>query len=216
MVHGPARRPAHPLGDTGRVTPARVYRARDRLREHPRLPALLRANGFFVDLTTRARTQPGTDLRTWWSPRTCALITTSRHNVWHGEYIHDRNRHAFWYRPGPGYIHTSALADRVHHYRRLAERTGLATLLFHAADAQREQELRRHLDRRTLRHLTVVTSNPYQGHPANPVWQPIGDTRRLALTDLPHKSEQPAAQQPDLRRQATRSAPHLRPRPPVR
>ncbi|MET7951261.1 replication-relaxation family protein [Micromonospora sp. NPDC005324] len=178
------------LGSYQRVTPAQVYRARDRLCEDPRLPGLLHANDFFIDLATRARTQPGTDLRTWWSPRTCRLITTPRRAAWHGEYIHASNRHAFWYEPDPGSIHTSALANRVHHYRQLAEQTGLATLLFHAEDPQREQHLRWYLDRRNVRHLTVVTSNPEQGHPADPVWQPIGETHRLALTDLPHTPEQ--------------------------
>ncbi|MFV2115323.1 replication-relaxation family protein [Micromonospora sp. LOL_025] len=187
---GPLGAQLTPLGGFRRVTPAQVYRARDRLREDPRLPGLLQAHDFFVDLATRARTQPGSDLRTWWSPRTCGLITRPRRDAWHGEYIHDRNRHAFWYEPDPGNIHTSALADHVHHYRRLAERTGLATVLFHASDPEREQRLRWYLDRRNMRHLTVVTSNPDQSHPADPVWQPIGETHRLALTDLPHTPEQ--------------------------
>ncbi|MFG2047334.1 hypothetical protein ACGFIW_07900 [Micromonospora sp. NPDC048935] len=72
----------------------------------------------------------------------------------------------------------------------MAEQTSLATLLFHAADPQREQDLRRYLERRNTRHFTVVTSNPENGHPADPVWQPIGETHRLALTDLPHTPEQ--------------------------
>ncbi|PZG15166.1 hypothetical protein C1I95_20215, partial [Micromonospora craterilacus] len=170
----------------GRVTPARVYRARDRLWVHPSLTSLIDTNQFFVDLATRARSQPGTDLRTWWSPRTCGLVTTpQRHATWHGEYIHNGNRHGFWFEPDPEGIRTATVADRVHRYPPLADRTGLATLLFHAADPEREEDLRRHLDRRNLRQLTVVTSNPEQGHPADPVWQPIGEHHRLALTELP-------------------------------
>ncbi|MFI6783752.1 replication-relaxation family protein [Micromonospora sp. NPDC050276] len=187
---GPIGTQLTPLDEDHDVTPAQAYRARDRLREHAGLPGLLRANDFFVDLATHALTKPGSDLRTWWSPRTCRYVTAARHAAWHGEYIHDRNRHAFWYQPDPGEIRPADLADRVHAYRRLAEQTGLATLLFHAADPQREQELRRYLERRNTRHLTVVTSNPEHGHPADPVWQPIGETHRLALTDLPHTPEQ--------------------------
>ncbi|MEW2426532.1 replication-relaxation family protein [Micromonospora sp. NPDC047644] len=187
---GPIGAQLTPLSEDRDVTPAQAYRARDRLREHTGLPGLLRANDFFVDLATHALTKPGSDLRTWWSPRTCRYVTAARHAAWHGEYIHDRDRHAFWYQPDPGEIRPADLADHVHAYRRLAEQTGLATLLVHAADPQREQELRRYLERRNTRHLTVVTSNPEHGHPADPVWQPIGDTHRLALTDLPHTPEQ--------------------------
>ncbi|MBF9133332.1 replication-relaxation family protein [Plantactinospora sp. S1510] len=172
-----------------RVTPARVYRARDRLWVHQSLVSLLHTNQFFVDLAAQARTQPGTDLRTWWSPRTCAMVTgPERRATWHGEYIHDRGRHGFWFEPDPGGIGAAALADRVHSYPPLAERTGLATLLFQTADPQREDELR-HLDRRNLRQLTIATSNPEQGHPAAPVWQPIGAHHRLALTELPHTQQ---------------------------
>ncbi|MFF0471874.1 replication-relaxation family protein [Micromonospora zamorensis] len=187
---GPIGTQLTPLGEDHDVTPAQVYRARDRLRQHPGLPGLLRANDFFVDLATHALTEPGSDLRTWWSPRTCRHVTGARHAAWHGEYIHDRARHAFWYQPDPGEIRPADLADRVHAYRRLAEQTGLATLLFHAADEQREQDLRRYLERRNTRHLTVATSNPEHGHPANPVWQPIGETHRLALTNLPQTPDQ--------------------------
>ncbi|SCG60376.1 replication-relaxation family protein [Micromonospora humi] len=187
---GPIGTQLTPLAENRDVTPAQVYRARDRLREHAGLPGLLQANEFFVDLATHSLTNPGSDLRTWWSPRTCRYVTGARHAAWHGEYIHDRDRHAFWYQPHPGELRPADLADHVHAYRRLAERTGLATLLFHAVDPQREQELRRHLERRYTRHLTVVTSNPEQGHPAGPVWQPIGETHRLALTDLSHTPEQ--------------------------
>ncbi|MEU7570079.1 replication-relaxation family protein [Micromonospora sp. NPDC049240] len=221
---GPIGAQLTPLPEDRDVTPAQVYRARDRLRESRDLPGLLEANDFFVDLATRALTEPGSDLRTWWSPRTCRYVTGTRHVAWHGEYIHERYRHAFWYQPDPGQIRPTDLADRGHTYRRLTEHTGLANLLFHAADPQCEQELGRHLERRNTRHLTVVTSNPEHGHPAGPILQPTGETHHLTLTDLPHTPEQwppdtltfkevrPRAPHPiyDPERPVTASSPHAR------
>lgn len=167
-------------------SPARTYRRRERLRTSPDLDLLMETNQFFVDLAAHARTTAHTDLREWWSPRTCLAVTApDRQRAWHGAYVHRGERHGFWLEPDPGDTSVAALAGRVHHYPAIAERTGLATLLFRTTDPQREQDLHRQLARLNLRQLTVATTHPDAGHPADTVWLPAGGSERIALHQLP-------------------------------
>ncbi|HLL65541.1 MAG TPA: replication-relaxation family protein [Micromonosporaceae bacterium] len=166
--------------------PARVFQERDRLRADPRTAVLLDTNQWFVDLAAYARTRPGTDLRTWWSPRTCSgVLAPARHAAWHGELVHHGRRHGFWLEPDPGDVPVAPIADRVHRYPDLAQRTGVATVLFHAADARREAAIRRRLDRANLTGLTVATTSRGHGDPAEAVWLPVRGEQRLALQQLP-------------------------------
>lgn len=168
----------HPPAEPAR-SPARVYRAFDRLRFHPQLDMLVATNQFFVDLASHARATAGCDLRTWWSPRTCDEVGAPG---WYGEYIHQGRRVGFWFEPDPG---EGAVARRVHRYRPLAARTGLGTVLFRIGDQQREEQLHEHLDRLNLTGLTVATSYPDLGHPAGLVWLTHASGGRVALHELP-------------------------------
>ncbi|BCB81229.1 hypothetical protein GCM10022251_62790 [Phytohabitans flavus] len=177
--------PADPI-----PSPARTYRQQQRLWAHPHLAELWDVNQFFVNLATHARRNAETDLRAWWSPRTChGVLTPSRHPAWHGEYIHHQQRHGFWLEPDPGDTPIPTLANRVHRYPPIAERTGLATLLYRAADPDREAALHRQLARLNLHQLTVATTHPDAGHPADTVWQPVGAGQRVALHQLPHTEQ---------------------------
>ena len=167
-------------------SPARTYRRRERLRTSGDLELVMETNQFFVDLAAHARTTAHADLREWWSPRTCHAVTTpDRRQAWHGAYAHRGERHGFWLEPDPGETSVAALAGRVHHYLDIAARTGLATLLFRTTDPQREQDLHKKLARLNLRQLTVATTHPDAGHPANSVWLPAGGSERIALHQLP-------------------------------
>ncbi|WP_173158347.1 replication-relaxation family protein [Phytohabitans suffuscus] len=63
--------PADPI-----PSPARTYRQQQRLWAHPHLAELWDLNQFFVNLAAHARANDGTDLRAWWSPRTCHGVLT--------------------------------------------------------------------------------------------------------------------------------------------
>jgi len=182
-----------------RPSPAHTYRRRERLRTSGDLDLLAETNQFFVDLAAHARTNAHTDLRVWWSPRTCRnVVAPSRHAAWHG----------FWLEPDPGDTSAAAVAGRVHHYPAIAGRTGLATLLFRTTDPHREQDLHRQLARLNLRQLTVATTHPDAGHPASDVWLPVGGSERIALRQLPatEQLEHPNDQAPLL--ESENLAPH--------
>lgn len=167
-------------------SPARTYRRRERLRTSPDLELLMETNQFFVDLAAHARTTAHTDLRVWWSPRTSLAVTApDRRRAWHGEYVHHGQRHGFWLEPDPGDTTVAAVAGRVHHYPAIAEQAGLATVLFRTTDPHREQDLHRQLARLNLRQLTVATTHPDAGHPADSVWLPAGGSERIALHQFP-------------------------------
>ncbi|GLH97788.1 replication-relaxation family protein [Phytohabitans aurantiacus] len=166
--------------------PAHVYRQQQRLQADPHLAELWDLNQFFVELATHARGRAATDLRTWWSPRTCAdAIAPAKHRVWHGEYIHDGQRYGFWLEPDHGDTTIASVAGRIHRYRPVADRTGLATVLFRTTDPHREAALHQQLARLNLDQLTVATTHPDAGHPATRVWLPAGARERLAMVDLP-------------------------------
>lgn len=172
--------------DNKPTTAAKAYRDRERLFRDRRLAHLLTTNQFFVDLATYARTHPGTDLRTWWSPRTCRQATaTPRHETWHGEYLHDGRRVRFWLEPDDGTTLPATLAARIHRYHHLADRTGVPSVLFPCTTGERETHLRHHLARLNLVGLDVATSHRGLGHPATQVWQSMNSQHRVALHELP-------------------------------
>lgn len=173
--------------------PATVRARANRHLASPRLGHLLGVNGFFVNLASWARHHPGCALHTWWSERTCRQVTgelarPDGYGVWT-----ERGRTVSWWLEwDTGSEATHRVTAKLDGYRRLHAATGTRhAVLIHLASARAETSLHHRLrDRPALAdELTVATTSPDAGHPAEAAWWPVGRVGRLRLVDLADQSE---------------------------
>jgi hypothetical protein len=167
--------------------PAAVRDATARIAMSPTLAHLVTTNGFFVALSTHARTAPAARLSRWWNEARCreavgTVVRPDGHGVWH-----DGGRVVpFWLEADLG---TETLS------RVVAKLTGYAALpparafpvLFWLPTAAREINLHAYLTRSGVPDgVTVATAaadNAPDG-PAGSVWRVAGRGGRVTLADL--------------------------------
>jgi hypothetical protein len=169
-------------------SPAAVRNKINRLAANPHLGHLLGVNGVFVDLAAYARTTPGARLGTWWSERTCRTVTGDLvHPDGHGVWTADGTTVGFWLEYDTGTEKRHVVAAKLDGYAALHRATGLThAVLFWLSTPGRETSLRHQLARHpavTSGALHVATAAG--GHPAGPVWLPLGQAHRARLAQLP-------------------------------
>ena len=155
----------------------------------PLLISTLRANDFFVDLATYARTHASVDLRHWWSTAiTHPLVSPDLTRTRYAEYIHHGRRINFWFEDDDETVSAARFGARLLRYRDVLLRTGLSTVLVRLSTAEREIEFCRDLPR-GLHALTIATINPERASTDPQAWWVGGFWRRRALHELPENNQ---------------------------
>jgi hypothetical protein len=161
---------------------------------------LLGVNEFFTTLAGHARTHPGCGLRQWWpesiTADACAGIVRPDG---YGDYTDPQGEIGFFYEHDTGTETLDTLTEKITKYSTLA-RAGVGNpVLFGLPSAQREEHFHAALNGSwpagpPVLVATAETPNttghtaskrPVIGLAADPVWRPVGYSRRLRLTQLP-------------------------------
>jgi hypothetical protein len=165
---------------------ARTSRQRvQRLSANPHLTHLVTANEFGVRLSAYARRHPQARLDRWWSEATTTArflsITPDGHGVWSiGDTVV-----GWWLEVDTGSEPLGKVAAKIDKYAQLVRGGGPRyPVLFWVHSEDREDHLHAHLRGRRPEVVACATAT-HTSDPAEAVWLPVGDTKRVRLIELP-------------------------------
>jgi hypothetical protein len=150
-----------------------------------------------VRLTAYARRHPPARLERWWSETTTTkqfrTITADGHGLWT---VADTTV-GYFLEADTGTENLSTVVAKLDRYATLARRGGPRyPVLFWLPNEEREEHLHRLLRARGYDVPVATATHPYE--PAEAVWLPAGDYRRVRLVELPCDHGQPVADNPNF------------------
>lgn len=167
--------------------PAAVRDATARIAMSPTLAHLVTTNGFFVALSSYARTAPAARLSRWWNEARCreavgTVVRPDGHGVWHDGGL----AVPFWLEADLGTETLSRVVGKLTGYAALPPARAYP-VLFWLPTGAREVNLHAYLTRSGVPDgVTVATAaaDTAPAGPAGPVWRVAGRGGRVTLADL--------------------------------
>jgi hypothetical protein len=154
----------------------------------------LGCNDLLIELACRHRTDPTSRLEAWWDQDSCER-TWGEHvrpdayleytGVSSSSLTGESTTLNAWLEYDTGTEHLDQLVGKLAGYHAMEREYGTRRIvLFQLPDEEREMRLHARISG-SVESRAVPVATSHVAEPANAVWRPVGDHRRLALPDLP-------------------------------